>query len=144
MKDLLKYAALATRGPHIAIISPRSQILGQGRGRSRLMESRLDADTVEHTQTLIDATSANGKQGFLSGLSPAMLTLESVIGDIARTNIPVLLVGESGSGKQMFAHQIHLLSPRREEALVKIACAAMTPETISTELGLNGNGHSAE
>jgi two-component system, NtrC family, response regulator AtoC len=108
------------------------------------MESRLDADTVEHTQTLIDGTSANGKQGFLSGLSPAMLTLESVIGDIARTNIPVLLVGESGSGKQMFAHQIHRQSPRREEALVKIACAAMTPETISAELGLNGNGHTAQ
>ena len=39
-----------------------------------------------------------------------MLTLESVIGDIARTNIPVLVVGESGSGKQMFAQRIHLLS----------------------------------
>ena len=94
----------------------------------RFMDCRLDTDTAERTQTL----------GFLSGLSPAMLTLESVIGDIARTNIPVLLVGESGSGKQMFAHQIHHLSPHRKEALVKIACAAMTPETMSSELGLNG------
>jgi len=108
------------------------------------MDSRLDADITEHTQTLIDATSAKGTQGFLSGLSPAMLTLESVIGDIARTNIPVLLVGESGSGKQMFAHQIHHLSPHHEEALVTIACAAVTPETIAGELGLNGNGRSAE
>jgi len=106
------------------------------------MDSRLHP--AERAQTLIDATRAKGAQGFIGGLSPAMLTLESVIGDIARTNIPVLLVGESGSGKQMFAHQIHLLSPRCEEALVTITCAAMTPETISAELGLNGNGRTAE
>jgi len=68
-----------------------------------------------------------------------MLTLESVIGDIARTNIPVLLVGESGSGKQMFAHQIHSLSPRCDEPLLKVACASMTPETLAAELGLNGS-----
>lgn len=85
-------------------------------------------------------TRAGDNLGFVSGLSPAMLTLESVIGDIARTNIPVLLVGESGSGKQMFAHRIHSLSPRSEEALAKIACASMTPEGIAAELGLNGTG----
>ena len=43
------------------------------------------------------------REAFVRGLTPGMLTLESVIGDIARTNIPVLVVGESGSGKQMFA-----------------------------------------
>jgi two-component system, NtrC family, response regulator AtoC len=98
----------------------------------------------ERVQTLVNATPAYDAQSFLSGLSPVMLTLESVIGDIARTNIPVLLVGESGSGKQMFARQIHLLSPRGGEALAKIACAAMTPEAICAELGLNGNGHTEE
>jgi two-component system, NtrC family, response regulator AtoC len=89
---------------------------------------------------LTDATRMGDNLGFVSGLSPAMLTLESVIGDIARTNIPVLLVGESGSGKQMFANRIHALSPHSEEALATIACASMTPEGISAELGLNGTG----
>ena len=46
----------------------------------------------------------------MCGISPAMQTLESVIGEIAPTNIPVLLVGESGTGKEMFANRVHRLS----------------------------------
>src|SRR5579863_2889431 len=46
-------------------------------------------------------------RGFVSGMSPAMRTLESVIIEIASTNIPVLLIGESGTGKEMFAQRVH-------------------------------------
>ena len=74
------------------------------------------------------------EEAFVRGLSPAMLTLESVIGDIARTNIPVLVVGESGSGKQMFAQRIHLLSSRADEEMAKVACASMKIEEFSAEL----------
>ena len=38
-----------------------------------------------------------GGSGFVGGTSPAMLTLEAVISEIAHTNIPVLLVGECGT-----------------------------------------------
>ena len=69
-----------------------------------------------------------------------MLTLKSVIAEIAPTGIPVLLVGESGTGKQMFAQLIHRLSPRAGEPFVKVACAAMDPERMSAELGLDGAG----
>jgi len=63
-----------------------------------------------------------------------MLTLESVMGDIARTNIPVLVVGESGSGKQMFAQRIHLLSLRADQEMAKVACASMKVSEFPTEL----------
>jgi two-component system, NtrC family, response regulator AtoC len=72
-------------------------------------------------------------------MSPTILTLESMITEIAQTPIPVLVVGESGTGKQMFAQRIHALSSRSEEPLVKIACAAMTREGFTDELGMNGN-----
>src|ERR1700739_2698415 len=62
--------------------------------------------------------------GFVGGTSPAMLTLEAMLADIAPTNIPVLLVGECGTGKQMFAQRIHQLS-ERSEALIKVSCAGM-------------------
>jgi two-component system response regulator AtoC len=71
---------------------------------------------------------------FVRGLSPAMLTLESVIGGIARTNIPVLVVGESGTGKQMFAQRIHLLSLRADQEMGKVACASMKLEEFPAEL----------
>jgi len=76
---------------------------------------------------------------FVRGLSPAMLTLESVIGDIARTNIPVLLVGESGSGKQMFARRLHLLSLRADEEMAKVACASMKIAEFSADIESQGS-----
>ena len=73
---------------------------------------------------------------FVSGSSPAMLTLQAIVGEIAPTNIPVLLVGEIGTGKQMFAHRIHQLSLKRHEPLAMITCASVNPESLGMELGL--------
>jgi two-component system response regulator AtoC len=74
--------------------------------------------------------------GFVGGTSPAMLTLEAVLSEIAPTNIPVLLVGECGTGKQMFAQRIHQLS-ERSEPLIKISCAGMRAESFASELCLD-------
>ena len=79
-----------------------------------------------------------GGSGFVGGSSPAMLTLEAVVSEIAHTNIPVLLVGECGSGKQMFAHRIHQLSDRRGP-LMKISCAGMRAESFASETGLDAS-----
>jgi DNA-binding NtrC family response regulator len=85
----------------------------------------------------------NEESGFVGGMCPAMQTLESVIAEIAPTNIPVLLTGESGTGKEMFAQRIHRLSSRGEESMMKIACASMNSATFSADLGLNSNGNSS-
>jgi two-component system, NtrC family, response regulator AtoC len=77
---------------------------------------------------------------FVAGMSPCVRTLESVIVEIAPTNIPVLLIGESGTGKAMFAQRVHELSRRANEPLIRIACASMNPATLAIELGLNANG----
>lgn len=42
---------------------------------------------------------------------------------------PVLVVGERGTGKEMVAERLHRLSPRWEEPLVSLNCAAL-PETL--------------
>jgi two-component system, NtrC family, response regulator AtoC len=81
----------------------------------------------------------NEDWGFVTGMCPAMQTLESVIAEIAPTNIPVLFLGESGTGKAMFAQRIHQLSTRSEEPLVTVSCAAMNPTLLSAELRLNAS-----
>jgi len=77
--------------------------------------------------------------GFLTGSSPVMQSLQGVIAEIAPTNIPVLLVGESGTGKQMFARRIHHLSARGRQPFIKIACASTKPEAFAGGLDRNGN-----
>jgi two-component system, NtrC family, response regulator AtoC len=79
----------------------------------------------------------HGDSGFVGGICAAMLTLESVVSEIASTNIPVLLVGESGTGKQMYAHRIHYLSGRSKEPLIKVSCASINPEMFGAEIGLD-------
>lgn len=82
------------------------------------------------------------ERGFVAGLSPAMQTLETVISEIAPTNIPILLFGESGTGKEVFAHRIHRLSQRWEQPLVRISCASANPASLSAALGPVTNGGS--
>ena len=80
--------------------------------------------------------------GFVGGICPAMQTLESVLAEIAPTNIPVLLVGESGTGKAIFAQRLHRLSSRSDEPMVSVTCAAMNPALLTAELELHVNGNS--
>jgi two-component system response regulator AtoC len=94
--------------------------------------------TMNRVDGLLDQQDA----GFVCGISPAMQTLESVISEIAPTNIPVLLVGESGTGKEIFANRVHRLSGRGDELLARISCAAMNPAAFSAELEMHANGTS--
>lgn len=94
--------------------------------------------TVNRLEGLMVQEDAN----FVGGMSPAIQSLESVMAEIARTDIPVLLVGESGTGKEMFAHRVHRLSAHCETPLLRISCASMTPAAMSAELALNPNGRS--
>ncbi len=48
---------------------------------------------------------------------------------VAATDSTVLIAGESGTGKELVAKAIHRSSPRRDQALIKVSCAAL-PETL--------------
>jgi two-component system, NtrC family, response regulator AtoC len=82
-------------------------------------------------------------QNWVVGTSRAVRDLESVIGEIAPTNLPVLFVGESGTGKELFANRVHRLSQHGDKPMVRISCASMNPATFFSELGL-GPSDSAE
>ena len=88
----------------------------------------------------VEGLAEQQEAGFVSGTSRAMQMLESVIAEIAPTNIPVLLVGESGTGKELFANRLHRLSANGGKPLTRIPCAAMNSENFLAEIGLRGRG----
>ena len=65
--------------------------------------------------------------GFVYGLGPAVLNLNAMAAEIARTDIPVLILGESGTGKDAYARLIHRLSQKADSHLWKINCSAVDP-----------------
>jgi two-component system response regulator HydG len=52
-----------------------------------------------------------------------------LVEQVAPSSATVLIQGASGSGKEWVANVIHKLSPRKENAFVKVSCAAL-PETL--------------
>ena len=63
-----------------------------------------------------------------------MRELESVIARIGWSDAPVLVQGETGVGKEVFARQLHAQSPRSNNTLLKLNCAALPSELVESEL----------
>jgi two-component system, NtrC family, response regulator AtoC len=66
--------------------------------------------------------------------SPQMLKIRQQILQIAPVDVPVFVSGESGVGKEVVARMIHLRSTRRQQAFVKVNCAALPGELLESEL----------
>ena len=68
------------------------------------------------------------------GRSPAMIKLLETVAQVAPSEATVLITGDSGTGKEMIAGAIHYNSPRKENPLIKINCAAITETLLESEL----------
>jgi two-component system response regulator AtoC len=62
------------------------------------------------------------------------LKIRQQILQIAPVDVPVFISGESGVGKEVVARMIHLRSLRRQQAFVKVNCAALPGELLESEL----------
>lgn len=66
------------------------------------------------------------------GHSSTIQEVNSLIGQIARTNIPVLLMGECGTGKEVYGRMIHQLSKYAHMRLKKLSCRAVEQAELLT------------
>lgn len=65
---------------------------------------------------------------------PEMFGMLDRIESLAAHDVTLLLVGETGSGKTTLARLVHELSPRRDRKFVTVACGALPPDLIESEL----------
>jgi two-component system response regulator AtoC len=63
-----------------------------------------------------------------------MNKIKSIIDEIAKTDITVLIKGESGTGKGLLAQAIHINSHRKDKPFVKVNCAAIPKGLLESEL----------
>ncbi|MEX2174319.1 MAG: sigma-54 dependent transcriptional regulator [Pirellulaceae bacterium] len=76
----------------------------------------------------------HGRSRSIVTFTPEMFDTMDEIEVAARHNVTVLLIGETGSGKTFLARLIHELSPRREDRFCTVACGALPPDLIESEL----------
>jgi psp operon transcriptional activator len=70
----------------------------------------------------------------LIGEAPAFVAMLEHVSRAAKLVKPVLVIGERGTGKELIASRLHYLSPRWEQPLIKVNCAALTESLLESEL----------
>ncbi len=127
----------------------------QRRNRETVVPIRADGRLLGSMVlvTLATTTSHDGTPGtrrrMVSAKTPwtAQYTITDIVGEsralqyarqlavnAARVNSSVLLLGESGTGKELFAHAIHMASPRYAAPFVPVDCSAISRELLEAEL----------
>jgi two-component system response regulator HydG len=74
------------------------------------------------------------EEGALVAESKGMKNILSIIKKVAPTTATVLINGETGTGKELLATLIHFGSPRANNPLVKVNCAALHENLLESEL----------
>jgi two-component system response regulator AtoC/two-component system nitrogen regulation response regulator NtrX len=72
--------------------------------------------------------------GEIIGKSREMKDVYNKIEKVGPTDVTVLIQGESGSGKELVAKEIHKKSPRRNNPMIIMNCAALPETLIESEL----------
>jgi len=72
--------------------------------------------------------------GSVVGKSRGLKTVLEQVSVVAPTDSGVLILGETGTGKELIARAIHDLSSRRDQAFVKLNCAAIPLGLLESEL----------
>jgi formate hydrogenlyase transcriptional activator len=68
------------------------------------------------------------------GSSPALRQALRQVELVAAADTTVLILGETGTGKELIARAVHDRSPRRDRALVKLNCSAISAGLVESEL----------
>ncbi|HOW56826.1 MAG TPA: sigma-54 dependent transcriptional regulator [Smithellaceae bacterium] len=73
-------------------------------------------------------------RGGIVGNSKKMLEIFDAVKRVSPSTTTVLITGETGTGKEVVAEAIHFNSPRKNNPLIKINCAAIAETLMESEL----------
>ncbi len=109
------------------------------------VESAVDAMKLGATDYIMKPVSFDSLKRIIERIIPVegsdlvaestvMKNLMSIIKEVAKSDITVLLTGESGTGKEIIARTIHKHSNRNLKPFVAVNCAAISESLLESEL----------
>jgi len=98
--------------------------------------STSDTSAANKTAAGISPRQAEGTSNAFGmvGISSGFNTVVHMVKKVAPTEATVLFLGESGVGKEIFAHNLHQLSDRKEGPFIAVNCAAIPEHLMESEL----------
>src|ERR1700733_4958219 len=99
-----------------------------------MLKSRQKKHLTQENQALKDYCDTITEDLCFLAASPQMVRIRQQILQIAPVDVPVFIYGESGVGKEVVARMIHMRSTRRNQAFIKVNCAALPGELLESEL----------
>lgn len=141
--ELVRYISENLRDLPVAVItafgSMDNAVTALKAGAFDYLSKPVSIDQLRALVKLVFSLSSKTDEGerkdssSLTGESPAMVQVRSLIDKLARSQAPVFISGESGSGKERAARMIHDLGPRAAAPFVAVNCGAIPENLMESE-----------
>lgn len=100
----------------------------------RQRELKELSDRLAENYRFLQDDLINIKGNEVIGAGFGLKRVMEMVHQVAPADTPVLLLGETGVGKEIIANTIHRLSPRKNNPLIKVDCAAIPDNLVENEL----------
>ncbi|MHA4896131.1 sigma-54-dependent transcriptional regulator [Pedobacter sp. PWIIR3] len=100
---------------------------------SRLRQSNKKVKKLEKIHSSLQKD-INRQFENIIGTSEPIKHLQNVIVKVGPTDANVLILGENGTGKQVFAYELHKLSPRRNQIFMHVDLGSLNENLFESEL----------
>lgn len=112
-----------------------SNIRYNEKNQSQLKEILKYKEQLENEKAYLqEEIISENRYGDIIGSGTQMKSVFHLLSQVAFTSSTVLILGETGTGKELIARAIHNSSPRKNNLLVKVNCAALPANLIESEL----------